>query len=100
MSDPKLVTEFQPGRGYSKEDWDDVSDSPEWTEEDFKNARPFAEVFPEFAEALRREEVLVAGDPGRNTVVALEKEIVQKFKEQGSDWRQRINDTLRKAVGL
>jgi uncharacterized protein (DUF4415 family) len=29
-------------------------DIPEWTEEDFKNARPFAEMFPELAEAMRR----------------------------------------------
>ena len=46
--------EFQQGRGYSKEDWDEVSDNPEWTEEDFKNARPFAEVFPDLAESIRR----------------------------------------------
>ena len=38
----RLRTKFEAGRGYSKQDWDEVSDNPEWTEEDFKNAKPFA----------------------------------------------------------
>ena len=29
--------------------------NPEWTEEDFKNARPFAEVFPDLAAAAADE---------------------------------------------
>jgi hypothetical protein len=28
-------------------------DNPEWTADDFKRAKPFAEVFPEFAESRR-----------------------------------------------
>ena len=54
MAKPKLRDEFVPGRGYSREDWDAVSDNPEWTEEEFRKARPFAEVFPELAESIRR----------------------------------------------
>lgn len=46
--------EFHPGRGYSKADWDEVSDSPEATDEELLQAKPFAEVFPELAEAMRR----------------------------------------------
>ena len=46
--------EFQPGRGYTKADWNEVSDNPEWTEEDFRNAKPFDEVFPELMESIRR----------------------------------------------
>jgi hypothetical protein len=50
----KLRTEFEPGRGYTREDWDTVSDNPEWTEEDFKRAKPFAEVFPDLGESIER----------------------------------------------
>ena len=46
-------------------------DNPEWTEEDFKNARPFAEVFPDLAASRRgrgrrrsqQSGNLVAADP-------------------------------------
>ena len=44
--------DYVKGRGYSKADWDAVSDTPEWTAEDFQNARPFAEVFPELSQKL------------------------------------------------
>jgi hypothetical protein len=29
-------------------------DNPEWSEDDFKRAKPFAEVFPDFAEEMRK----------------------------------------------
>jgi hypothetical protein len=43
-------------------------DNPEWTAEDFKRARPFAEVFPEFAASRRPQKKLAkvrAGHTGR-----------------------------------
>ena len=56
MSTKKLQKEFVPGRGYSKEDWDAV-DSPELTDEQLAQAKPFAEVFPdpEIVAALRQQ---------------------------------------------
>lgn len=65
MTKPRKLTvhptlkEFTPGRGYTREDWDAV-ESPEMTEEEMRTARPFAEAFPELAEAIRRSK---AGDP-------------------------------------
>lgn len=50
----KPEKEFKAGKGFTKEDWDAVSDNPEWTEEDFRNASPFADVFPYLAESIRR----------------------------------------------
>jgi hypothetical protein len=35
------MREFEPGHGFTKEDWDEVSNNPEWTPEDFTEARPF-----------------------------------------------------------
>ncbi|MQT12030.1 hypothetical protein F0357_04975 [Rhizobiales bacterium Sp-1] len=49
----KTLSAFQPGRGYTKEDWDDV-DSPELTDEELATGRPFAEAFPELAATIRR----------------------------------------------
>ena len=46
---------FTPGQGYTQQDWDDVGDNPEWTKEDFANARPFAEVFPDLADSIRKK---------------------------------------------
>ncbi|PKR88725.1 hypothetical protein CXZ10_13330 [Pleomorphomonas diazotrophica] len=54
MTDKSKKAEFQPGRGYSKADWDAISDSPEATDEQLADAKPFAEVFPELAEKMRR----------------------------------------------
>jgi len=42
----KLLKEFTPGLGYTKEDWDEVSDSPELTDEELAQGKPFAEAFP------------------------------------------------------
>jgi hypothetical protein len=44
---------FKPGRGYTKKDWDAVQ-SPELTDEQMVRAKPFAEVFPDFAASIRR----------------------------------------------
>lgn len=54
VSEKNKKAGFQPDRGYSKDDWDTVSDSPEATDEELAQAKPFAEVFPELAEAMRR----------------------------------------------
>lgn len=54
MAHTKLKTEFESGRGYTKEDWEAVSDNPEWTEADFRAAKPFAEALPELAGKIRR----------------------------------------------
>lgn len=40
---------------YTKADLAAVSDNPEWTAEDFKKARPFAEVFPHLTQQQRTD---------------------------------------------
>ncbi len=94
-------TVFQEGRGYTKEDWGDVSDNPEWTEEDFKNARPFADVFPELAESIRRARGRPAAErPKRQISLRLDPDVIDAFKATGKGWQGRINDALRKAAKL
>jgi uncharacterized protein (DUF4415 family) len=98
----KTMKEFEPGHGFTKEDWDAVSDSPEWTEEDLKNARPFAEVFPELAESIRKS---IAGRPKlerpkQPVSIRLDQDVIEHFKAGGEGWQSRMNDALRKAAGL
>ncbi|RWM88349.1 MAG: hypothetical protein EOR84_28435 [Mesorhizobium sp.] len=101
MTKPKLQAKFEPGRGYSKEDWDAVSDNPEWTEEDFRNARPFAEVFPDLAESVRRSRGRPPLDnPKKQVTLRLDSDVVARFRAGGPGWQSRINDILRKAAGL
>lgn len=97
----KLRTEFEPGRGYTKEDWDEVSDNPEWTEEDFAKARPFAEVFPELAESIRRERGRPkAENPKQRVTLRLDPDVVEGFRAGGPGWQSRINAALRKTLGI
>ena len=51
-------------------------DNPEWTEEDFKDARPFAEVFPELAESIRRAR-------GRPTLEIRKKQVTLRAGQRG-----------------
>jgi len=76
-------------------------DNPEWTEEDFKDARPFAEVFPELAESIRRSRGRpTLENPKKQVTLRLDSEVVARFRADGRGWQSRINDILRKAVGL
>lgn len=98
MADPRK--EFVPGRGYTKADWDEVSDSPEWTAEDFKNARPFAEVFPDLAESIRRGRGPQKAPTKTLVSLRLSPDVLEKFKAGGPGWQSRIDEALRKVVGL
>lgn len=85
--------------GYTQADLDEVLDNPEWTAEEFARARPFAEVFPDLAQSIRREGVRV-GKTGKKVAVRLQldADVVAAFKAEGEGWQTRINDTLKKAV--
>ncbi|HYF88972.1 BrnA antitoxin family protein [Azospirillum sp.] len=99
--DRKPSPEFQPGRGYSKEDWDEVSDNPELTEEEMRQARPFAEVFPELAASIKRRPGRPpAENPKLQVTIRLDAEVVEHFKAGGPGWQSRINEVLRKSAGL
>lgn len=77
-------------------------DAPEATDEQLAQAKPFGEVFPALADAMRKN---VGGRPkSQNPKVAvslrLDQEIVARFKKTGPGWQTRMNDALREAVGL
>lgn len=77
-------------------------DAPEATDEQLAQARPFDQVFPALADAMRKN---VGGRPkSENPKVAvslrLDQEIVTRFKASGPGWQTRMNDALRDAAGL
>ncbi|WBO22099.1 BrnA antitoxin family protein [Sphingomonas abietis] len=82
---------------YTQADLDAVSDNPEWTAADFAEAKPFAEAFPELAQSKRgpqRKPTKVS------TTIRLSPDVLDRFKAGGPGWQSRIDDALRKAVGL
>jgi uncharacterized protein (DUF4415 family) len=96
----KTLTEFTPGRGYTREDWDEVSDSPEATDEELAQAKPFAEVFPDLAESIRRGRGPQKAPTKTLVSLRLSPDVLDKFKADGPGWQSRIDAALRKAAGL
>ena len=98
MTKQKLMKEFQPGHGFTKEDWDDVSDNPEWTAEDYANARPFREVFPDLAasiDAKRKAGRPKATAPKQTIALRVAPDVLAAFKATGPGWQTRMQEALR-----
>lgn len=93
----------EPQKGYSKEDWDEVCDSPELTEADFAKARPARQVLPaDFLESTAKRRARGPQKAPTKELVSLrlDRDVLTKFREQGRGWQVRINEALRKAAGL
>jgi uncharacterized protein (DUF4415 family) len=92
---------FVEGRGYTREDWDEVSDNPEATEAELKEFRPFREVFPDLAASIDRKLGRPKAErPKKAISLRLDAEVIERFKAGGDGWQSRMNEALRKAVGL
>lgn len=79
---------------FTQADWDEVSDNPELTEEDIRNARPFAEVFPHLAATIGKR-----GPQKKPTKVSttlrLSPDVVAHFRATGKGWQARIDQVLK-----
>lgn len=73
-------------------------DNPEWTEEDFANARPATEVEPEWVERWRRTRGKQETPTKERVSIRLDSDITEHFRSSGPGWQTRLNDTLRRAV--
>lgn len=74
-------------------------DSPEATDEELAQGRPFAEVFPELAASIRKN---MGGRPPldrpkKAVSLRLDQDVIDKFKATGKGWQSRINAVLRDA---
>lgn len=76
-------------------------DNPELTEAEIAELRPFREVFPDIAEAIDRKLGRPkAESPKKAISIRLDQEVIDRFKASGEGWQSRMNEALRKAVGL
>lgn len=80
-------------------------DNPEWTEETTSRARPASEVLPAHAAAALVKRKLgrpVGSTRSTKEQVALrvDKDVLERFRAGGAGWQSRMNEVLRKAVGL
>jgi len=76
-------------------------ENPEWTEEEFQNARPAAEILPELfglqvaTEMLRRRGRPKAAETKTHFNIRLDADVLEAFKATGRGWQTRINRALR-----
>jgi uncharacterized protein (DUF4415 family) len=100
----KKTTVTTAGAEYSREEWDSV-DFPEMTDAELEAMRPAREVLPEaFFKAIDAQRAR-RGRPAlenhkKQVTLRLDEEVVARFRESGKGWQARMNDALRKAVGL
>lgn len=86
-------------KGYTKADWDAVSDNPPLTDEEIKNLRPAKEVLPpaffdELDKARKARGRPPMANPKKPVTIRLNPETIEKFKATGPGWQSRISDIL------
>jgi uncharacterized protein (DUF4415 family) len=104
MKQYPVLKEFEEGHGFTRADWDEVSDHPEWTKEELAQARPFKDVFPDLYASIQKEK-LKRGERGKQiapvktrVTLRLDNAIIEAFKATGKGWQSRINDQLKAAL--
>ena len=83
------------------------AENPEWTEEDFRTARPLLEVLPkETVEAIRRYQGQRGPQkaPTKELIsLRVDRDVVEAYRASGRGWQTRANEALRayaKKTGL
>lgn len=92
----KRRSDFAPHQGFSKQDWDEVSDNAEITAEEFAAMRPFAVVFPKLAKSIRDDSRRRRQPPSKEAIsIRLDIDLVEKLRASGPGWQSRVNQALR-----
>ncbi|MER0237581.1 BrnA antitoxin family protein [Fulvimarina sp. MAC8] len=76
------------------------SENPEWTEDDFANARPASELPERIRAAFPRTRGPQKAATKVPVSIRLSPDVLDHFKAGGPGWQSRIDETLRKAAGL
>ena len=99
MPKKKLMKTFEPGHGFTKEDWDAV-DSPELTDEELASMRPAKEVLPtKLYETLTKNFRGPQKAPKKVPVsIRLSADVVERYRATGKGWQALIDQDLRKAL--
>jgi len=83
-------------KGYTKQDWDEVSDNPELTPAAFEQARAGAEAFPEFV--ARRRGRPKAEAPKIAVKIRVAPDVLAAYQSGGPGWQTRMHEALRKGA--
>lgn len=74
-------------------------ENPEWTEEDFREARPVLEVLPkEILDAIRRARGPQKAPTKKLISLRVDRDVVTALRASGAGWQSRANDALRAYV--
>ena len=87
---------YKPGKGYSRKDWDAVSDNPKLTAEQLSMARPFTEALPELATSIQRDRGPNKAPTKKLVSLRLSGQVIEKYKAGGPGWQSRIDQDLRR----
>jgi uncharacterized protein (DUF4415 family) len=75
-------------------------ENPEWTTEDFQKARPASDLPAEVLAAFPRTRGPQKSPTKVPVSIRLSPEVLNHFKATGPGWQGRIDEVLKKAVGL
>ncbi|MFW2829862.1 BrnA antitoxin family protein [Sphingomonas sp. ID0503] len=80
----------------------DFDDNPEWTDETSAKARPADQVHPAHVVAAltKRPRGRPAGSDKERITIRLDHDVLERFRASGPGWQSRMNEALRKAVGV
>ncbi len=100
-----MTAKFDPAhavkRGYTRADWEAV-ESPEMSDEEIANDRPFSEALPELGAAMEqaRRGRPPSENPKQMVSIRLDRDLVTALRASGRGWQTRANEILREAMGL
>ncbi len=95
MSNPKQLQDFVNERGYTAQDWHDVSDNPELSDAELAQMRPFSEVLPDLNTAIRKGRGKQKSPTKQQITLRLDRHIVEAFQARGAGWQNQINEALK-----
>ena len=75
--------------------WLDPDDAPELTEDWFENAKAAVNDTP-----VKRRGRPKSSDPKQLVSLRLDREVLELLRAQGAGWQTKVNDELRRVVGL
>ncbi|MGY2047932.1 BrnA antitoxin family protein [Methylobacterium sp. JK268] len=87
---------YVPNPNYTQEDWDEVSDSPEITEEQMRAARPLREARPGLYAALKAHQSRTATPPKVMISLRVDPDVLEKWRAKGPGWQTQLHDLMRK----
>jgi uncharacterized protein (DUF4415 family) len=93
------VKKFRPGRGYTKKDWDAVS-NPEPTAKQLAKAKPFRDAFPDLHASIKRSRGRPKIENAKEAItLRLSPDTISKFRASGDDWRAKMVKVLERSKG-